>query len=187
MVNKHISNDLKRAALRLKDRGHNSDDEICRITGISLSTLYRTRQHQLLTGDVANAPAIGHGCPRKLMHIDCQYLIHLARHKPTLFLDEYNQHLIDYCHLPASLSTIHCTLTHAGLNLKHVQKLASERKPLVRAGFICHISQYPAHYLVTLNEVSKENRTYAHMWGRAFHGERVEKHNPFVRKESKVS
>ncbi|KAG1816934.1 hypothetical protein EV424DRAFT_1267408, partial [Suillus variegatus] len=86
---------------------------------------------------------------------------------PTLFLDEYNQCLIDYRHLPALLSTIHCTLTCAGLNLKHVQKLASKRKPLVRAGVIRCISQYPAHYLVTLNEVSKDNRTYARMWGGA--------------------
>ncbi|KAG1886270.1 hypothetical protein F4604DRAFT_1515202, partial [Suillus subluteus] len=81
------------------------------------------------------------------------------------------------------LSTIYCTLTRVGMNLKHVQKLASERKLLVHAGFIHCISQYPAHYLVTLNEVSKDNRTYACMWGRAFHGEQVEKHNPFVRKE----
>ncbi|KAG1777137.1 hypothetical protein EV702DRAFT_926733, partial [Suillus placidus] len=71
----------------------------------------------------------------------------------------------------------------AGLNLKHVQKLASKGKLLVCAGFICRISQYPTHYLVTPNEVSKDNRTYACMWGRAFHGERVEKHNPFVWKE----
>ncbi|KAG1784496.1 uncharacterized protein HD556DRAFT_1251240, partial [Suillus plorans] len=131
----------KRAVLRPKDHGHDFDDEIYRITGISPSALYRTRRRQLLTGDVANAPELFRGCPRKLTHIDCQYLIHLACHKPTLFLDEHNQRLIDYQHLPASLSTIHRTLTRAGLNLKHVQKLASERKPLVRAGFIRCISQ----------------------------------------------
>lgn len=83
MVNKHISNNLKRAALRLKDRGHDSDNEICHITGISLSMLYCTWWRQLLTGDVAHAPAIGHSCPRKLTYIDCQYLIYLARHKPS--------------------------------------------------------------------------------------------------------
>ncbi|KAG1872132.1 hypothetical protein C8R48DRAFT_566882, partial [Suillus tomentosus] len=71
----------------------------------------------------------------------------------------------------------------AGLNVKHVQKLASERNPLKRAAFIRRISQYPAHYLITLDEVSKDNRTYARMWGRARRGERVEKHHPFVRKE----
>lgn len=117
------------------------------------------------------------------MLIDCQYLVHLARHKPTLFLDEYNQRLAEYRYLPASIATIHRTLARAGLSLKHVQKLASERKPLVRAGFIHRISQYSAHYLITLDEVSKDNRTYARIWGRASRGERVEKHNPFVRKE----
>jgi transposase len=183
MVNRTISSDLKRAALRLKDRGRDSDDEICRITGISLSTLYRAQRRHNLTGDVTNALAIGRGRPRKLMHVDCQYLIHLARHKPTLFLDEYNQRLARYRYLPTSLATIHRTLTRAGLSLKHVQKLASERKPLVRAGFIRRISQYPAHYLIMLDEVSKDNRTYARLWGRACRGERVEKHNPFVRKE----
>ena len=31
-----------------------------------------------------------------------------------------------------------------------------------------------------INEVSKDDRTYAQLWGRAAVGERVEAHNPFV-------
>ena len=33
-----------------------------------------------------------------------------------------------------------------------------------------------------LDEVSKDDRTYAHLWGRSHTGTRVEHHAPFVRK-----
>jgi hypothetical protein len=42
-----------------------------------------------MTGSVAKAQVIGRGWPQKLIHPDCRYLLSLAHHKPTLFLDEY--------------------------------------------------------------------------------------------------
>lgn len=41
---------------------------------------------------------------------------------------------------------------------------------------------YPTSYLLPLDEVSKDDRTYARLWGRSVLGTRVEKHDPFVRK-----
>ncbi|KAG2113832.1 uncharacterized protein F5147DRAFT_552923, partial [Suillus discolor] len=119
------------------------------------------------TGDVTKKLAIGRGRPRKLIHSDCLYLLCLARHKPTLFLDEYSCRLEEYRDLPVSLATIHALFKCAGLNVKRVQKLASERNPMVRAAFVCRIGQYPANYLISLDEVSKDDRTYAHLWGQA--------------------
>jgi transposase len=181
MVNRRISDDLKRAALRLRARG-DSDLEICRVVDFSLSTLKRTARRHRLTGSVAKAEAIGRGRPRKLMFRDCQYLLALARHKPTLFLDEYRRRLDEYRLLPVSMSTIHMSFRRAGLSVKRVQKMASERDPQQRAAFIRRIGQYPTDYLVCLDEVSKDDRTYARLWGRAAEGQRVEKHDPFVRK-----
>jgi len=60
--------------------------------------------------------------------------------------------------------------------------MASERDPILRADFVQHISQYPATSLLVLDEVSKDNRTYAHLWGCSLHGSRVEIHQPYVRK-----
>ncbi|KAE9399510.1 hypothetical protein BT96DRAFT_820492, partial [Gymnopus androsaceus JB14] len=40
---------------------------------------------------------------------------------------------------------------------------------------------YPPNYLVSVDEVSKDNRTYARLWGRAEKGKRVEVQAPFVR------
>ncbi|KAJ7678319.1 hypothetical protein DFH06DRAFT_917350, partial [Mycena polygramma] len=70
----------------------------------------------------------------------------------------------------------------AGLSVKHVQKMASERDPMQEALFTHRISAYPAHYLVCLDETSKDDRTYARMWGRSSKGRRVEVYQPFVRK-----
>jgi len=66
------------------------------------------------------------------------------------------------------------------LNIKRVQKLAAERSPTIRADFVRRISRYPAEYLMCLDEVSKDDRTYARLWGRSRTGTRVEHHAPFV-------
>jgi transposase len=182
MVNRRISDDLKMAALRLHARGRDSLREILRIVKFSRKTFNRAQRRYRLTGSVAKAEVIGRGCPQKSLHADVQYLLRLAHHKPTLFLDEYQQRLKTYRLLSLSMATIHRELQRAGLSVKRVQKMASERDPMKRADFIRRISQYPATYLITLDEVSKDNRTYARLWGRAEVGVRVEIHQPFVRK-----
>jgi transposase len=182
MVYRHISDDLKEAAIRLKNRGRDTNHEIKEITGFSIRTLTRAIRRKQLTGSVAKAQAIGRGRPRSLMRRDCDYLLRLARYKPTLFLDEYSLRLEQFRSLSVSLVTIHRSLERAELNVKHVQKLARERDPFLRATFVHHIGQYPAHYLISIDEVSKDDRTYTRLWGRAPVGERVEQHDPFVRK-----
>jgi transposase len=181
MGNRKISDDLKLAALRLR-ACRDSDKEVGRIMGISLSTLSRIRHRYHLTGSVSCAPPVNKGRPRRLLSVDVRYLISLARHNPTLFLDEYSKRLRQWRYLPASLSTIHLTFERAGLRVKQVQKLAAERDPIKRADFVRRIGQYPTPCLIFLDEVSKDDRTYARLWGRAAVGVRVEKHDPFVRK-----
>jgi transposase len=75
----------------------------------------------------SKAQAIGRGRPRKALHEDVQYLIRLAHHKPTLFLDEYQQRLKGYRLLSLSMATIHRELQRAGLSTKQVQKMAAEK------------------------------------------------------------
>ena len=80
------------------------------------------------------------------------------------------------------MSTIHRELRRAGLSAKHVQKMAAEWDPMKRADFIRRISHYPATCILALDEVSKDDRTYARLWGRSEQGTRVEATQPFVRK-----
>ena len=75
---------------------------------------------------------------------------------------------------------MHRTFEHAGLHVKHVQKLASERDPILRANFIHRIGRYPTNYLILLDEVSKDEQTYSRLWGRAATGLCAEQHNSFV-------
>jgi hypothetical protein len=87
-----------------------------------------------------------------------------------------------YRHLPVSITTIHRTFERAGLNVKQVQRMASERDPLQAGAFLHRVAQYPAHYLVSTEEMSKDDRIYVRLWGRGPVGERVEVGVPFVRK-----
>lgn len=183
MVNCHISDDLKMAALQLKARGHNSTSEILQIVQFSWKMFYNIHCQYHATGTVTKAQAIGRGQPQKAIWGNAEYFICLACHKPVLFLDEYQWWLQKYRDLSLSMSTIHHGLAQAGLNVKHVQKIVSERDPILCADFVCHISQYPATSLLVPDEVLKDNRTYAHLWGHSKCGSRVEIHQPFVRKQ----
>src|ERR1700690_3055946 len=153
MANRKISDDLKAAALRLHARG-DSAKEITRITNFSLSTLARLRRRFRLTGSISRAVAIGRGRPRLLLMADSNYLIRLACHNPTVFLDEYSKRLKHWRHLPASPTTIHRSFARAALRVKQVQKLASEGDPIKRGDFVRRIGQYPAPCLIFLDEVS---------------------------------
>src|ERR1700737_1406447 len=95
MGNHKISDDLKEAALQLRQDGQ-TPGYIKHITGISRCTLFCTQKWKHDTGSVAKAQAIRCGCPCSLLHSDAAYLLHLAHHKPTLFLDEYACRLKDF-------------------------------------------------------------------------------------------
>ncbi|KAJ7080906.1 hypothetical protein B0H15DRAFT_786782 [Mycena belliarum] len=140
MPNRRISDDLKEAALRLEDRGRDTTEEVLEIVGFSRSTLYRARKRKILTGWVTKAVAHGRGRPRTLAEQDAEYLVRLAKHKPTTFLDEYRDRLERYRHLPASLTTIHRTFERARMSLKQIQKMASECSPMSRTNYSRRIS-----------------------------------------------
>lgn len=181
MGNRRISNDLKDAALRMVNKGY-ATTEILSITQFSKSTFYRTQCRKRATGSVAKIQAIGRGRPRAFSQHDINFLIGLARHNPTLFLDEYQMRLRDGRFLLASLSTIHRSFERAGINVKHIKKTAAEHDPLRHADFVRCVSQYSPASLLCLDEVSKDDRTYSHRWGCAARGARAEQHQPFVRK-----
>ncbi|KAJ7584277.1 hypothetical protein C8J56DRAFT_1005027 [Mycena floridula] len=133
-----ISDDLKRTVVFLKNRGRDTPLEICDATGIHIRTYYRVLKQFRCTGDVLRPPAVGRGRPRRLLEADAAYLVRLSKHNCTLFLDEY-QHRID---------------------VKRLEKMAKERDPMKRADFLHRIGQYPPHYLLCIDEVSKDDRTY---------------------------
>lgn len=108
MPNCRISDDLKEAALRMKGNGYNLV-EIRNITQFSASTFYQSQRCKQLTGSVAKKQAVGRGRLRLLATQDSHYLLALACHKPTMFLDEYAKHLKEDRLVDTSLSTIHCT------------------------------------------------------------------------------
>ncbi|KAJ7574054.1 hypothetical protein C8J56DRAFT_765048, partial [Mycena floridula] len=162
-----ISDDLKRTVVFLKNRGRDTPLEICDATGIHIQTYYQVLKQFRCTSDVLRPPAVGRGRPRRLLEADAAYLVRLSKHNCTLFLDEYQHRLEKYRHLPVSLATIHRTFTRAGINVKRLEKMAKERDPMKRADFLRRIGQYPPHYLLCIDEVSKDDRTYGQLYGRS--------------------
>lgn len=158
MGNRRISDDAKNIGLRLLSRSRDSRKEIAQICGFSTRTLTRAARRFRTAGTVAKAAVLGRGRPRSLHTNDSRYLLKLAEHNPCTFLDEYQRFLDLYRHHPVHISTVHRTFERAGLSVKRVQKMASERDPIQDGHFTHRIAQYPAHYLVALDEMSKDDR-----------------------------
>ncbi|KAK0229640.1 hypothetical protein EDD85DRAFT_776120 [Armillaria nabsnona] len=60
--------------------------------------------------------------------------------------------------------------------------MAKECCPIKHASFIRRISQYLASYLLCMDEVSKDDQTYARLFAQAPRGQRALVSQPFVRK-----
>jgi hypothetical protein len=58
--------------------------------------------------------------------------------------------------------------------------MAAEHDPLQAGIFLHRVTQYPAHYLVSVDEMSKDDHTYSRLWGRAPRGKPAEANIPFV-------
>ncbi|KAF5366057.1 hypothetical protein D9758_006607 [Tetrapyrgos nigripes] len=70
----------------------------------------------------------------------------------------------------------------AGISLKRVQRIAKEQSPKKVAEFICRAAEFCPTQLVSIDEMSKDDRTYARLFGRGPVGARVENLVPFVQK-----
>ena len=155
MVNHHISNDTYHIAMWLRAQGCHTPEEIADDCGISSSSYQRALHCYHTTETAAKADVLHPGRPRLFTRADTSYFISLANHNPTRFLDEYRQLIMDNRFLPASKATLHCEFLHANINLKQVEKVVKERNPTKIARFLQCVLEYPANYLVSVDEVSK--------------------------------
>ena len=76
--------------------------------------------------------------------------------------------------------TVYRTLLRAGVSLKKLKKIASERNEDRRNAFINHIAMYEPEELGFLDETSKNEKTAARTRGRARKGRRAVMRQRFV-------
>jgi transposase len=185
MVNRRIPDTAKRIAIKLAARNPQEPldlSAILHICNMSKKTFYRARARWKATGNVRKAKAIGRGRPSVLSAGDIRYLLGLLEERPVRFLDEYARLLDMHRYNPAGITVIHRALAKAGLSVKRIIKIAKERSPSKVALFTLRAAEYHPLQLVSIDEMSKDDRTYSRLWGRAPVGERVEYDIPFVRK-----
>ncbi|THH14792.1 hypothetical protein EUX98_g9562 [Antrodiella citrinella] len=181
MVNRFISPDVKRAAIRLYERNLLPLEDILDCINISARTFWRILKLYRQTGDVINPRPRQRGRPRKLLSDDVQYLIRLIRHRPDWFLDELLGLLDNNRFVAVHFSTIHRELLRAGVSLKKLKRVAAERDELLRADFVRRMAVYTPEQLRFMDEVSKDERTLKRRNGRALKGRRAVMRGVFVR------
>jgi transposase len=177
---RHISRDVKLAAIRLHELNLLPLEDILRSVGFSESTFYRILRLWEDTGDVVKPLKTRLGRPRLLDHDDIQYLLTLVRNNPDYFLDELLDLLKTNRFISIHFTTIHHELEHAGMSRKRLKKIALERNEDNRADFVIHVSQYTRRQLGFLDETSKDKRMPHRRFGRLKKGTRAQVDQEFV-------
>ncbi|KAF8833128.1 hypothetical protein BDN67DRAFT_992894 [Paxillus ammoniavirescens] len=163
MVYRNISRDVKLAAIRLHEHDLLELPDILNVCGFLQRTFYCILKLWCETGR-----------PRVFNHEDVDYLIQLIRQKPEYFLDELLRLLRTNHFISVHYSVLHDELERAGMNRKKLRKIAIERNEDLHAEFIARMAQYDPVNLGFIDEVSKNERTLSHHYGRIIAGTAVE-------------
>ncbi|KIK73037.1 hypothetical protein PAXRUDRAFT_796438 [Paxillus rubicundulus Ve08.2h10] len=162
-----ISDDVKRAAIRLHERGLLNLQDILDCCGFSARTWYRTWKLWNETGDVAAHPnPFNRGRPRLLDHKDLEYVLQLVDDNPDYFLDE----------LVRLMATNRFIAVHFTTIFEHLKCSSVNR----RAEFIAHMAQYNPDELGFIDETSKDRRTAGRRYGRSRRGKRAHNKQPSI-------
>jgi transposase len=178
---RHISRDVKIAAIRLHEQDLLELDDILQCCGFSARTFYRILKLWRETGDVVNPKASVSGRIRILDHEDVQYLLCLVADNPDYFLDELLHLLKTNRFISVHYTAVHRVLERANVSRKKLKRIAMERNEERRANFIGRMAQYMPEQLGFLDEVSKDERTPGQRYGRSRKGRRAQKKQVFVR------
>lgn len=181
MGNRQISNDLKRAAVRLYIQDILPLDRILDAVGFSECTFYRSLKNWRETGDVVNPRKTRLGRRHILIREDIDYLLELIRDNPDYFLDELLHLLKTNRFISVHYTTIHRELERCGVSYKKLKRVAAERNEDYRADFIARMAQYTPDQLGFLDETSKDERTLSRHYGRGRRGKRSQTKQVFVR------
>jgi len=182
--NRRISEDVKLIALKLWDQGWEIED-ICDILGVSRASLFRWHAIFEEHGTVIcpPSPLKGQGL-RVLTRTLIQACKDLFSQETDLFLDEVVAWLALTHDIAISTSTLSRNLAEAGLTRKILHKIAAERDEERRREFreLVHNNfQGDGSELIFIDETSKDERTWAHHYGRAMSGTQARFADVFVR------
>ena len=136
MPGRHISRDVKVAAIRLYERDLLDVSDILDCCGFARRTWFRVLKLWRETGDVVSPRTGQAGQTRLLIRKDLDYLLTLIRDNPDFFFDELLKLLETNRFISVHYSTIHRELERLNVSRKRLQKIALERNELWRADFV---------------------------------------------------
>jgi len=177
---RHISCDVKIAAIWLHKQDLLELDNILQCCGFSARTFYHILKLWRKTGDVVNPEESVSGHIRILDHEDVQYLLCLVADNPDYFLDKLLHLLKTNWFISVHYTAVHRVLECANVSRKKLKCIAIERNEEHCENFVGRMAQYTPEQLGFLDEVSKDERTPGKQYGRSKKGRRAQKKQVFV-------
>ena len=175
---RHISHDVKLAAIRLHKLNLLTLEDILQCLGFSEWTFYQILALWHKTGDVVKPKKTCLGRPWPLDYDDLQYLLILVRDNPDYFLDELLDLKINHF-ISVHFATIHQELEWAGVSCQKLKYISLERDEDQHAAFVIEMSQYTPRQMGFLDETSKDKRTPSRAYGRLKKGQHAQKKHVF--------
>ena len=138
---------------------------------IGLGTAYKLYAWFEETGDVAPKKRGSRRDSRKLDEFHETYIICLLAENPSLYLSELCQRIYDSTGTKVSISTVCQLLKRNNILRKKMVYIARQRYLEHRAAYMANILNYPADWLVFLDETGCDNKDGVRKQGYSFVGE----------------
>lgn len=155
--------------------------EVARNLNVDPSTVYRTVQLFEETGTVCSIQGYRESPFKKLTPHDEFAILDVILDKPSTYLKDVQQHLLQTTGTDVCIATLCMYLQSAGFTRKKLTLRAQQRSDELREQFINDISIYDPSMLVFVDETGSDKRTTYRRYGYAFKGRRAIEERLLVR------
>ncbi|RXW19082.1 hypothetical protein EST38_g6778 [Candolleomyces aberdarensis] len=149
---------MRNSIVQWKLKLNKDNSEIAALAGCSEHTVRKVLCIYNHFGIVNNPLAQQHGQKRALTMVDIDYIASVLNANPSLYMDEIQDQLLEYCNVEVSIPMLCQMLHQIALSHKKISKEAAERNQLLHATWQAEYGHIPADYFVWLDESAIDNQ-----------------------------
>ena len=160
-----------------------SYDKISSNLCVDRSTVWRTVQLFLTTGNVAKRPYPKENAYRKLTKPAQLLIMHLILKKPGIYLHEIKSEILETLFIDISVATISNFLSKNGFSRQKLYHTALQQDEFLRQLYISDVSMYSTDMFIFVDETGADRRNTLRKYAYSVRGKPLRNHSLLVRGE----